>query len=99
MQMQDRLAEARAVAVDVVADARPARGCRVHAQLMSAAGDRLQRKPGEAVAAAADFPVGDGLLTVRVRLLPPAALDVQPSERHVDAAFIFGRSALDDGPI
>ena len=66
---------------------------------MGAAGDRLQREPGEAVAAAAYFPVGDGPLTLRVRLLPPAALDVEPPQRHVDGAFIFGRSALDHRPI
>src|SRR6188768_4454049 len=66
---------------------------------MGAAGDRFQLEPGEAIAAAAHFPVCDGFLTVRVRLLPPAALDVEPAERHVDGAFIFGRSALDHGPI
>src|SRR4051795_6298110 len=99
MQMQDRLAEARAVAVDIVADNRPARRRRMHAQLMGAAGYRLQREPTQAVAAAAHFPGGDGFLTLRVRLLPPAALGVEPAERHVDGAFILGRSALDHGPI
>src|SRR5438552_17268722 len=99
MQMQARLAEARSVAVDVVADDRPARSRRVHAQLMGAAGDRFQVEPGEAVAAAAHFPVCDGFLTIRVRLLPPAALDVQPPERHVAGAFILTGSALDHGPI
>src|SRR6185437_7098596 len=77
MQMQDRFAESRAIAVDVVADDRPARRRRVHAQLMGAAGDRFQRQPTEAVAASADLPVCDGFLTVRVRLLPPAALLVE----------------------
>src|SRR5258705_13920082 len=66
---------------------------------MGAAGDRLQREPGEAVAAAAYFPVCHGFLTVRVRLLPPAAFDIQSSQRHVDGAFVLGRSAFDHGPI
>src|SRR5439155_24469270 len=66
---------------------------------MGTAGDRLQRQPGEAVAAAAYFPVGDGLLPVRIRLLPPAALDVEPADRHVDGAFLAGRPAFDDRPV
>src|SRR5882757_4612254 len=47
VQMQDRLTEARAVTVNVVADDRPARRRRMHPQLMGAAGDRLEREPGE----------------------------------------------------
>ena len=43
--MQARFAEARAISVDIVADNRPAHGGGVHAQLMGAAGDRLERKP------------------------------------------------------
>ncbi len=97
--MQDRFAEPWPVAVDIVADNRPAHRRRMHAQLMGAAGNRLQRQPAKAIAAAAYFPVCDGFLTVRVRLLPPAALDIEPAERHVDYAFTLGRSAFDHGPV
>jgi len=47
MQMQARFAEAWTVAVDVIADNRPAHGGGVNAQLMGPAGDRLEREPGE----------------------------------------------------
>ena len=99
MQMQPRFAEARAVAVDIVADDRPARRGRMHPQLMGAAGHRLHRKPGKAIAAAQHFPVGDGLLALRIGLLPPAALGVEAAERHVDGAFVLGGAALDHRPI
>src|SRR5450755_4130654 len=47
MQMQARLAEARSISIDIVADNRPAhRGC-VNPQLMGAAGHWFQREPGE----------------------------------------------------
>src|SRR5882757_6049727 len=64
MQVQGRFAEARAVAVDIVTDDRPARGRRMHPKLMGAAGDRLHRKPSEVLredlATSQHFPVGDG---------------------------------------
>src|ERR1700724_3062043 len=66
---------------------------------MGAAGDRLQRQPTEAIAASADFPVGDGFLTVRVRLLPPAPFLVEAAERHVDGAFVLAGSTFDHRPI
>src|SRR6266436_9570411 len=59
MQMQARLAEARPVAIDIVADNRPAHGGGVNAQLMGAAGDRFKREPAQAIAAPQYFPVGD----------------------------------------
>ena len=80
--MQARLAETRSVAVDVIADDRPALCGRMHAQLVGPAGHRFHREPGEAIAAAEHLPVCDGLLSVRIGLLPPAALGVQTSERQ-----------------
>src|SRR6185312_10546245 len=62
MQMQDRLAKTRSVAVNIAADDRPAHGGRVDAQLMGAASHRLECEPTKTIAAAAHFPVGDGLL-------------------------------------
>src|SRR6266851_5348722 len=47
MQVQSRLAEARTIAVNVIADNRPAHFGTVNAQLMGAAGDRFEREPGE----------------------------------------------------
>jgi len=47
MQMQPWLAESRAGAVDIVTDDRPALRGAVNAQLMGAAGDRLEREPSE----------------------------------------------------
>src|SRR5580692_12581932 len=97
--MQGRLAETRAVAINIVADNRPAHRSGVNAQLMGAAGDGLEREPGEAVAATTHLPVGNSLLPLRIGLLPPAALGVEPAERHVDDAFILGRAAFDDRPV
>src|SRR5260221_11051054 len=76
MQMQAWLAETRTLAVDVIADDRPALSCSVNAQLMGAAGDGFQREPGKAVAGGQHFPVGDAARPLRDRLLPPAALGV-----------------------
>src|SRR6266705_4489803 len=99
MQMQARLAEARSVAIDIVADNRPAHGGGVNAQLMGAAGDRFQREPGEAIAAPQYFPVGDRGLAVGIGLLPPAALGIEAAERHVDHALVLDRAAFDHRPI
>src|SRR5258708_27484093 len=81
MQVQGRLAEAGTVAVDVVADDRPAHRGGVHAQLVGAAGDGFHGKPGKALATPQDLPMGDGLLPIRARLLPPAALGAEAAER------------------
>src|ERR1700731_2814446 len=59
MKMQARLTETRAVAINVVANDRPAPRSRVHAQLMGAASDGFEREPGEAIAATFYFPGGD----------------------------------------
>ena len=97
--MQPRLAEARAIAVNVVADNGPALGRGMHAQLVSAAGHRFHREPGQAVGPAQHLPSGDGRLTVRIRFLPPAALFIQPAERQIDNALVLGGSAFNDSPI
>src|SRR6266851_9553078 len=47
MQVQSRLAEARAISINIVANNRPAHFGTVNAQLMGAAGDRFEREPGE----------------------------------------------------
>ena len=99
MKMQARLTETRAVAINVVANDRPAHRSRVNAQLMGAAGDGFERKPGEPIAATPYFPVGDRLLSLRIGLLPPAALGIEAAEWHVDGALILGRSPLDDCPV
>src|SRR5215472_15792342 len=72
MQVQARFAEARTIAVNIVADDRPALGGRVHTQLMGAAGERFHRKPAHAVAAAEHLPFCDSDLALGVGLLPPA---------------------------
>src|SRR4051795_9534757 len=90
MQMQPGFAETRTVAVNVVADNGPAHRRGVYAQLMGAAGDRFEREPRQALAAAQHLPVGERGLALRVRLLPPASLGVEPAERHVDDALVLG---------
>src|SRR3954454_6034663 len=99
MQMQTWFAKPWPVAVDVVADDGKARRRGVHAQLMGAAGHRFHREPGKPAAAAEHLPVGDGFLSVRIRLLPPAALDIEPAERHFDAAYVLDGAAFDHRPI
>src|SRR6476660_3536076 len=46
MQVQPRFAETRTVAINIIADNRPALSRSVNAQLMSPPGDRLKRQPG-----------------------------------------------------
>src|SRR5690242_9920899 len=87
MQMQPWLTKARTVAVNVVADDRPALARRMHAQLMGAAGEGFHRQPGEAVTAAEHLPMGDRLLSLGIGFLPPAALGIQAPERQVNPAF------------
>src|SRR5260221_2129430 len=99
MQMQARLAEARAVAVNIIADNRPAHRYGMHPQLMGPARHRLQRQPSETLAAPEHSPVGDGGLPFRIGLLPPTPLGVETPERHVDGALILSRSAFDHRPI
>src|SRR6201996_1173426 len=99
MKMQARLSETWTVAVDIVSDNRPASGCCLNAQLMSAPGDGFEREPCQTIAASHHFPVGHRLLPVGVDLLPPAAFGVEPAEGHVDRAFVLHRAAFHDGPI
>src|SRR5436190_22469851 len=73
MQMQTRFAEARSIAVNVVANDGPAHRGGVDAQLMGAAGDRLQCEPGESIATSQHLPIGYRGLSFRVRFLPPPA--------------------------
>src|ERR1700749_2452856 len=98
MQMQPRLAPTRTVAVDIVADNRPSLRRRMHAQLMGATGDGFHGQPGQAVSTAEHFPIGNGLLSFGIRLLPPAPLGVQSAEREGDGARVRGRAAFDPGP-
>src|SRR5689334_14744974 len=71
----------------------------MYPQLMGPPRDRFHGEPGETVAAAHHLPVGDRLLPFRIRLLPPAALGIEPAERHVDGSFVFSGAALDHGPV
>src|SRR5258707_15546882 len=93
MQMQSRLAEARTIAINIVADNRPAHFGAVNAQLMGAAGDRFEPEPGDVVSAPKHPPVGNRRLPFRVGLLPPAALGIEAAERHVDGALILHLAA------
>src|ERR1700741_4291061 len=99
MQMQPRLAEARAVAVDIVADDRPPLGCGMHAQLVGTAGNGFHGKPSEAVTPAKHLPVRNRRLSVGVRLLPPAAFRIEAAERQLDGALIRAGSTFHDRPI
>ena len=71
----------------------------MYPQLMRAAGHRLHREPGQAVAAPQDLPVGDGRLALGVGLLPPAAFGVEAAERHVDAALVLDGAPFDQRPV
>src|SRR5262245_26084306 len=81
----------------------------MHAQLMGATGERLERKPSEGTAFVATggrkpraphhLPRGHRRLTRRIVLLPPAARRVFAAEGQLDAAFILRRPARDHRPI
>ena len=75
----------------------------MHAQLMGAAGERLEREPGEAAAPGRSpphhLPVRHRRLALRIGLHPPAAGLVEAAERQVDAALVLGRAALDHRPV
>ena len=73
-QMQDRPAEARRAAINGVAHDRPAAFRAMHAQLMRAAGDRLEREPGLSFPRRPmHFPGGGAGWPCRIDLHPPAA--------------------------
>src|SRR5215813_6582738 len=97
--MQPRLAKTRAVAIDGVADDRPALSRRMYAQLMGPACQRFHREPRKRTGPTEHSPLRDCDLPLRVRFLPPAALGILSPERQLDNAFVLGGTALDDGPI
>ena len=71
----------------------------MHAQLMRSTRARLELHQGQLGAAREHAPRRLRGKAERVRLHPPAARGVEPSEREIDLArVLFGR-AFDDGPI
>src|SRR5260370_8644218 len=110
MQLQAGSRFARAASVDVIADDRPPHGGAMHAQLMRAAGERLEHKPADAnglglagsrIAGPAShhLPRGDRRLTSGIVLHPPAACRVLAAERQLAAALVLCRPARDHPPI
>ncbi|MET3325892.1 hypothetical protein ABIF54_003145 [Bradyrhizobium japonicum] len=85
--------------VNVIAEDRPAGRGRMHPQLMGPPRHRFHGEPGETVTPAHHLPVGDRLLAFGIGLLPPAALGIEPAERHIDGAFVLGGPAFDHGPV
>src|SRR5262245_42069593 len=79
------------------------------AQLMGAAGERLERKPSEETAFVANgggkprashhLPRGHRRLTRGIVLHPPAARCVLAAEGQLDAALVLRRPARDHRPI
>src|SRR4029077_14200799 len=97
--MKRRSARARCLAVNAVSDDRPSHLGAVYAQLMSAPGQWLERKPGDARSPAHDLPGACRWQTVAVRLHPRAARVVPLGERDIDTALIRFRSPFDHGPV
>src|SRR5262249_61224355 len=81
----------------------------MHAQLMGATGERLERKPSEGTAFVATggrepcaphhLPRGHRPLTRRIVLHPPAACCVLAAEGQLDAAFVLRRPTSGHRPI
>ena len=99
MELQPRTALPRRIAVDGVAQDRKTFCRAMDAQLVGAAGERLQRQPGLSVTPPQHFPCRHGRLAGVIVLHPPAACRIEASERQVDAAFVLGRAAFHHGPI
>src|SRR6266511_2399182 len=108
MQVQAGRLCPRSAPIDAVADDRPSHGSAMHTQLMGAAGERLEREPGEVRRIAGPgnrlrpfhhSPGGDRRLTGGIMLHPPAARGVLAAEGKVDAALVLRRSARDHCPI
>src|SRR5215468_3178516 len=99
MQMKTRTADPRRRAVDRIAENRPTHRGTMHAQLMGAAGERLEREKRELAGPPHHLPGRHRRLTLRVVLHPPAAGGVLAAERQVDTAFVLLGSALDQRPI
>src|SRR5260370_40785401 len=70
---------------------------------MGAAGQRLQRQPGDRAAfdlgASEHRPAGLRRQSAGLDLHPPAPVRVEPAERQIDQALWFLGAALDDRPI
>src|SRR5262249_56227436 len=89
----------RGAAIDAVADDGPSHGSAMHAQLMGAAGERLERKPSEVMAfvagggrtsrASHHLPRGHRRLTRGIVLHPPAAWCVLSAEAQLAAALLL----------
>src|SRR6478672_4658558 len=96
--MKRRSAGTRCPAVDIVPDNRPSHLGAVYAQLMSAPGQWLERKPGDARSPAHDLPGACRWQTVAVCLHPPTARVVPLGERDIDTALIRFRSPFHRRP-
>src|SRR5262245_16191520 len=99
MQMKSQPPGARRIALDIVADDRPSHFRTMHAQLVSATGDRLEREPGESRTSPQDRPRAGRRQASLVSLHPPASRFVALGKRDVDLPSCGLRSAFDDGPI
>jgi len=99
MKMQGRTACARRAAIDIVADDWPSHLGAVHAQLMGASGQGLERKPAETGAATHYLPRTRRWQAVRVGFHPPAARLVASRQRNVDAPFVRFGAIIDNRPI
>src|SRR5262245_63962881 len=95
MQMKSQPPGARCIAVDTVADDRPSHFRTMHAQLVSATGDRLEREPGQSRTSPQDLPCAGRWQARLVSLHPPASRFVALGKRDVDLSFCGLRSALD----
>src|SRR5262245_49941919 len=99
MQMKSQPPGARCIAVDIVADDRPSHFRTMHAQLVSATGDRLEREPGQSQTSPQDLPCAGRWQARLVSLHPPASRFVALGKRDVDLPFFGLRTAFDDSPI
>ncbi len=97
--MKSRPAGTRRFPIDIVADDRPSHFRAMHAQLVGATGDRLQREPGQSRTAAHDCPCSGRWQPSLVSLHPPAPRFVALGERDIDSSLFGFWSAFDDGPI
>src|SRR4029453_13652983 len=99
MQMKDGTARSRRAPIDIVSHDGPTHLRTMDAQLMSAAGQRLKREPGEPGPTAHHLPRAGRLQAVLVDLHPPAPRVVAFRKGNVDPPVVGARSSLDHGPI
>ncbi len=97
--MQHRAAARGAVAVNRIAQNRPAHFRAMDPKLMRTPGHRFEREPSEGGIASHHLPPGHRRLALGIVLHPPAPRHVEPAERQVDDAFVRLGRAFDDGPI